>query len=212
MLLTSVNVTPTGVVTHVKHSREIVTQSVIKAADVMDMESATVTSVPPTPIVLTTDNAYVTNTGAERIAASTQVNATQSVRNVRDQRHVIVLSVLAMPIVMKKEPAAVSTTGQAMTALSTIKASVTPNVAPLTQTISVLIHWLVAVTNVLNMHTETNITKTVNVMTTGVMKTVSSTLETAQSSVLDVMEMEKMSAMAVSLATMISDDSSENPK
>jgi hypothetical protein len=93
MLLTSVNVTPTGLVTHVKISLETVTQSVIKQVDVTDMESAIVTSVPPTPIVLITENAYVTKTGAERIAPSTQVDVTQSVRNVTDQRHVIVLSV-----------------------------------------------------------------------------------------------------------------------
>jgi len=93
MLLTSVNVTPTGVVIHVTNSPETVTQSVIKQVDVKDMESAIVTSVPPTPIVLITENAYVTQTGAERIAPSTQVSVTKSVRNVTDQRHVIVLSV-----------------------------------------------------------------------------------------------------------------------
>lgn len=93
MLLTSVNVTPTGVVIHVINSLETVTQSVIKQVDVKDMESAIVTSVPPTPIVLITENAYVTQTGAERIAPSTQVSVTKSVRNVTDQRHVIVLSV-----------------------------------------------------------------------------------------------------------------------
>lgn len=113
-----------------------------------------------------------------------------------------------MPIVMLKEPAAVSITGQALTALSTIKPTVTPNVAPM----AALHHWPVAVMNALSMLTETNITKTVNVTTTGVMKTVNSTLETAQSSVQDVLEMEKTNAMAVSLATTIMDDSSENPK
>lgn len=117
-----------------------------------------------------------------------------------------------MPIVMLKEPAAVSITGQAQTALSTIKATVTPNVTPVTQAMSALHHWPVAVLNALSMHTETNITKTVNVTTTGVMKTVNSTPETAQSSVPDVLETEKTSVMAVSLATTLSDDSSENPK
>jgi len=208
---TSVLVTLTGLDQAVMNSQANVTQSAIKKADVTDTLSVTVNSASPTPIVLTTVNAYVTKTGAERTAPSTQVSVTQSVRNVTDQRPVTVSSVLAMPTVMLREPAAVSTTGQAPTVASTIKHSVTPNVAVKTQTMSVtdLLH--VDVSNVSSTQAETNITETVSVTTTGVMKIVNSTRVTAQSSALAASVMEKTNATAVSLDTTISDDSSENP-
>lgn len=210
--LTSVHVTPSGLETAVTNSQETVTQSAIKKADVTDTPPVTVTSVSPTPIVLTTVNAYVTKTGAERTAPSTQVSVTQSVRNVTDQRPVTVSSVLAMPTVMLREPAAVYQTGQAQTVAYTIKDTVTPSVAVKTQIMSVTDLLLADVTNVSSTHTETNITETVSVTTTGVMMIVNSTPVIAQFSALAAMVMEKTSATAVSLDTTLSDDSSENPK
>jgi len=70
----------------------------------------------------------------------------------------------------------------------------------------------VAALNVLNTHTETNITKTVNVTTTGVEKTVRSTPETAQFSALTVLDQKTLNVVAVSLATTLISDSSENPR
>ena len=216
-LLTSVPVMPTGQEMLVKISQATVTQSAIKNPDVMDTESATVTSVSPTPIVKTMENAYVTSTGAVRTAPSTQVSVTQSAPNVTAQRPVTVPSVLAMPTVMLKEPAVVSPTGQAQTVASTIKPCVSQPVTP-TKTQYVLDLFHATVLNALSTHPATNITKTVSVTTTGVMMTVNSTLVTAQYSVPDVTVMEKMSVTDVTLAgtrtetlDMAVDNSSENP-
>jgi len=208
MLPITVHVKHSGVEITVRLSPDLVTQSVIKAVDVTDIPSAIVPFVPPTLTVKRMENATATSTGADQTVPSTQVNAIHFVKNVTAPRPVTALSALLTPFVIQKVPATVSTIGLEQTAQHTTKAVVTPNV----QMLDALDHWPVAVMHVLYTHTETNITKTVSVTTTGDMMTVLCTLETVQFSALAVLDPKILTVAAVSLATTTKEDSSENPK
>lgn len=208
--LITVNVMLSGQAKDVKTSLEAVIQSAIKRADVTDTESQTVPSVSPMLTVPTTETAYVTRTGPEMTAPSTQVNATQSARNVTALRPVTVSSASETPTVIMKAPADVTPTGQEPTVPPTTKATVTPLVIAVTLAMSVPDLLLVTALHALSMLAVTNITETVSATTTGEMMTASSTLEIAQFYVPAALESTTMSVTAVSLATTIMDDSSEN--
>lgn len=209
-MLTTVYVTPSGQEMHVKISLETVIQSAIKRADATDTAPQIVPSVSPMLIVRTTENVCVTRTGPERIAPSTQVSVTQSAKNVTALRTVTALSASATPIVMPKEPVAVLPTGQDPTVPPTTKAIVTLPVIQIKPAMSVpdLLH--ATALNALCTHPVTNITETVNAMMTGEMKTVNSTLEIAHVYAPAATALLMMNVAAVSLATTITDDSSEN--
>lgn len=165
-----------GVEKDVPHSTENVIQYATRQASATVTEPLTVTSVPLMPTVTTTESVSATTTGPERIVASTPVSVTKSVKSATALRTATVLSALPMLVVMTKAPVAVYQTGQALIVPPSTRPTVAPNATD---------HVLDLLTAIamfaLSTQPATHTTRTVNVTTTGVMKTVHCTPECALS-------------------------------